>query len=268
MQFSQNYQIIQMRYNGTEPKSFHLSREEGTKDYLFIHFKSICRIVINGETYSVTPGMFIIFTPNTPHELIAKDDFFIHDWLHFLPMDTEVFSKQHIVFNRPIKLNYPEKISLLVQSLYTEFVYNELDANVVLQAYMNILFTNLKRELTSKSELVANKKSLQNFHDLRTEIYSGKSLDLTVAEAAERCFFSASRFGVLYKSFFNVSFNEDLQAARIFHAKYLLKSTNDPISAIAFKCGYQNEYHFIRQFKKHTLTTPNKWRNLEQSLSN
>ena len=94
----------------------------------------------------------------------------------------------------------------------------------------------------------------------------GKFLDLTVAEAAERCSFSPSRFGVLYKAFFNVSFNQDLQEARIFHAKYLLKSTNEPISAIAFACGYQNEYHFIRQFKKHTLTTPNKWRNIEQSM--
>ena len=266
MQYSQNYQIILMRYNGTEPKKFHLIRTEGTNDYLFIHFKSICRVVINGETHSITPGMFIIFTPHTPHELIATDEFFIHDWLHFLPMDTEVFSKQHIVFNKPVKLNFPEKISAIFQSLYSEYVYNELDANVVLQGYMNILFANLKRELTSKTDLATNKKVSQNFHDLRTEIYSGKNLDLTVAEAAEKCFFSSSRFGVLYKSFFNVSFNEDLQAARIFHAKYLLKSTNEPVSAIAFKCGYQNEYHFIRQFKKHTLTTPNKWRNIEQTL--
>lgn len=266
MQFSQNYQIILMRYNGTEPKKFHLIRPEGTNDYLFIHFKSICRVVINGETHSITPGMFIIFTPHTPHELIATDEFLIHDWCHFLPMDVEVFSKQHIVFNKPIKLNYPEKISSIVQSLYTEYVYNELDANIVIQAYLNILFTNLKRELTSKNELATNKKASQDFHDLRTEIYSGKFLDLTVAEAAERCSFSPSRFGVLYKAFFNVSFNQDLQEARIFHAKYLLKSTNEPISAIAFACGYQNEYHFIRQFKKHTLTTPNKWRNIEQSM--
>lgn len=267
MQSIQAYQIIQMRYNGTEPKDFHLTREEGTKDYLFIHFKSICRVVINGELYPITPGMFVILTPNTPHELIASDNFFVHDWFHFLPMDSEAFSKQHLIFNKPIKLSFPDKISSLVQSMYIEFVYNEVDANVAIQAYMNILFTNLKRELISINDLSTNKKTLQNFHDLRTEIYSGQTLNLTVEEAASRCFFSSSRFGVLYKSFFNVSFNADIQAARIFHAKYLLKSTNESIASIAFKCGYQNEYHFIRQFKKHTLTTPNKWRNMEQSNS-
>ena len=265
--YNNNYQIIQMRYNGTEPKDFHLSREQGTKDYLFIHFKSVSRIVINGESHSIVPGTFIIITPNTPHELIASDEFFVHDWIHFIPMDTEVFAKQHLVFNKPIKLSFQDRISSFVQALYVEYVYNELDANVVLQSYMNILFTHLKREVTSKNDLLTNKKTSQNFHDLRTEIYSGKTLNLTVEEAASRCFFSPSRFGVLYKSFFNVSFNADIQAARIFHAKYLLKSTNESISSIAFKCGYQNEYHFIRQFKKHTLTTPNKWRNMEQSAS-
>ena len=267
MQFSQNYQVIQMRHNGTEPKNFHLTRDLGINDYLFIQFKSVGAISIDGEQHPVTPGTFIIITPHTPHELKATNEFFIHDWIHFLPIDEEVFLKQNLVFNKPVKLSYPEKTSSLIQALYIEYVYNEIDANIAIQSYMSLLFINIKRELNTKNDIVANKKVLQKFHDLRTEIYNGKNLNLTVEKAATMLFFSSSRFGVLWKSFFNVSFNADLQEARIFHAKYLLKSTNETISSIAFKCGYQNEFHFIRQFKKHVLTTPNKWRNIEQSLS-
>jgi len=41
----------------------------------------------------------------------------------------------------------------------------------------------------------------------------------------------------------------------------MLAETNNTIREIAFACGYGNEYHFIRQFKKITGKTPTEYRN-------
>jgi AraC-like DNA-binding protein len=44
------------------------------------------------------------------------------------------------------------------------------------------------------------------------------------------------------------------------YAKYLLRNNSLKISQIAKMIGYQNEYHFIRHFKKRFGTTPGQYR--------
>ncbi|MEI0735875.1 AraC family transcriptional regulator [Paenibacillus sp. JTLBN-2024] len=43
---------------------------------------------------------------------------------------------------------------------------------------------------------------------------------------------------------------------RLEHAKYLLDNSSLPIAAIAKMCGYENDTHFMRQFKKFVGETP------------
>ncbi|MBQ1935624.1 MAG: helix-turn-helix transcriptional regulator, partial [Clostridia bacterium] len=72
---------------------------------------------------------------------------------------------------------------------------------------------------------------------------------------------SRSRFSVLYQKIFHVSPIRDLIRARIERACYYLSSGTQSIPEIAELCGYQNEYHFIRQFKEETGMTPGAFRN-------
>ena len=44
------------------------------------------------------------------------------------------------------------------------------------------------------------------------------------------------------------------------HAKLLLSSTKIPVSAISEQCGYNNDVHFMRQFKNYTGLTPTEYR--------
>ena len=48
--------------------------------------------------------------------------------------------------------------------------------------------------------------------------------------------------------------------ARIILAKKYLRETDDTLLAIARNTGYQNDAHFIRQFKKMTGMTPTEFR--------
>ena len=43
-------------------------------------------------------------------------------------------------------------------------------------------------------------------------------------------------------------------------AKRLLVETNNSVSLIAEKCGYENDSYFMRQFKSHIGITPSEYR--------
>ena len=84
---------------------------------------------------------------------------------------------------------------------------------------------------------------------------------------AEQINLSESRFYVLYKAIFKTTPNQDLIIARMDYAKRLLSQNNTmPIFDVALKCGYSNEFHFIRQFKKHVGITPKKYALLHRGL--
>ena len=53
---------------------------------------------------------------------------------------------------------------------------------------------------------------------------------------------------------------EDVLQRRIEYAKYLLSSTDFTIYSISTMCGYANDVHFMRLFKKATGTTPSEYR--------
>ena len=64
----------------------------------------------------------------------------------------------------------------------------------------------------------------------------------------------------MYKTFFGESVMSDITSSRIEYAKYLLSGTNMTVSAISQACGYDNDVHFMRIFKKTTSLTPTQFR--------
>jgi AraC family transcriptional regulator len=47
---------------------------------------------------------------------------------------------------------------------------------------------------------------------------------------------------------------------RVEMAKRILKQQNLPIAEVALECGFSNQSHLGRTFKKHTGVTPKKFR--------
>lgn len=104
----------------------------------------------------------------------------------------------------------------------------------------------------------------QELRSLRAEIYSGAegaAQARSVSELAARLHLSPAHFQKLYKKQFGVSCFEDMLNARIAAAKYYLINTSLTVGEISALCGYENEVHFMRQFKKRTGCTPTQFRN-------
>jgi YesN/AraC family two-component response regulator len=57
-----------------------------------------------------------------------------------------------------------------------------------------------------------------------------------------------------------ITFNKYVNSLRISRARQLLHEYNKSMSEIAFACGYTNQYHFTRTFKKLMNTPPSSFR--------
>lgn len=99
--------------------------------------------------------------------------------------------------------------------------------------------------------------------------YVDENIDtrLRVSDLSEQVRLSVSRFS----KGFNVTFGRPpydyVLSRRIEAAKYLIASTQEPLSQIAHACGLSDQAHLSKIFKRFVGTTPLKWRK-SASVSN
>ena len=74
------------------------------------------------------------------------------------------------------------------------------------------------------------------------------------------CKLNRSYFSKLFKEVIGCTPQEFLIALRLNEAAELMKSSNTSIGEIAVRCGYPNQLHFSRAFKKRYGVPPREWR--------
>jgi AraC-like DNA-binding protein len=84
--------------------------------------------------------------------------------------------------------------------------------------------------------------------------------DLTVEEIADVCKLNRSYFSKLFKEAMGCPPQEFLIRMRLSKATELMKTSNASIGDISQMCGYPNQLHFSRAFKKHYGVSPREWR--------
>ena len=79
-------------------------------------------------------------------------------------------------------------------------------------------------------------------------------------ELAALCRLSASRFAHAFKASIGVAPHRWLLQRRIERAKSLLKDSGEPLADIALRCGFADQSHFTRVFKRREGASPGVWR--------
>lgn len=85
--------------------------------------------------------------------------------------------------------------------------------------------------------------------------------DLTVEELAEVCKLNRSYFSKLFRENMGCPPQEFLIRMRLVKATELMKTSNASIGEISAQCGYPNQLHFSKAFKKRYGVSPREWRN-------
>jgi AraC family transcriptional regulator of arabinose operon len=91
-------------------------------------------------------------------------------------------------------------------------------------------------------------------------IYRHPEEKWTIERLSNQVNLSPSHFQRLYKKTFQTSCIADVITCKLQFAKTSLTATSDTIRDIAIQCGYENEEHFMRQFKQAVGMTPTEYR--------
>ncbi len=104
-------------------------------------------------------------------------------------------------------------------------------------------------------------KRVEGIKTVLTYIRENYKEKIYIQDLAEQVHMNEQYFCRFFKKSIGRSPMEYLNEYRIKQAMRLLKETDLPVMEVCLECGYNNLGNFLRAFKKHTETTPLKYRN-------
>lgn len=254
------YNILTGGCNTKHPCNFQMSRPHGLPTYVLLLIHTSGTFNINQKCYDVSPNQALIIRPNTPYFYGNPSGEYIDDWLHFTVEDTSHFEEAFPFINVPFSISNIDSCEIIFRQLIWEHSYG--DANYHTQNIDSLFSVLLNYLKTGKSFTTTQITALYQtqLQLLRLEIKDTIDENHSIQKCAQKLGISESYFQHLYSDCFNISFQQDLINMRIERAKHFLINSDMSMTQIAQMCGYNNEVHFYRQFKKITNLTPTKYK--------
>lgn len=239
-----------------------MRRPCGTPDYTLLLVKTRAFFVIKGERILTMPGTVILYDKNEPVHYGSAGPLYNDDWIHFLPDETDLpfLLGLEIPFNTPHSLPYMAQLSeyarMIVMEKHTAHPYSRQ----ILDSLMHALLYSLASQLQSPEDKAMAHKYYPVMNDLRMAVLNSPHKRWTVDTMAEYVHISPSYLQHLYRELFGISCIQEVIQARLNTARFYLRTTDISVQSISVLCGYENELHFMRQFKKFTDMTPSQYR--------
>lgn len=252
--------LLSCGYHGIHYDGIIRNRPTGSGSYTFIFFKSNSEVMVCDDTFHVEKNTFVLFQPTTPHYYRELESPFINDWFHCRGDELEaLLLKVNFPVDTPVKASDPLLISRAVRELENTLRLGGSLRDDIIDCDLRSFFMKVGnlQERTAPDKL--NRYYIQ-FSELRNELYRHPQQNVSVSELASRLNMSKSYFQHIYKDLFNCSVMIDIINARLEHAKYLLDHSELSVTDIAGLCGYENDTHFMRQFKKFIGVSPRQYK--------
>lgn len=250
-------------HDSHHPRPCNIEHRQGVPDYLILLIKQDSWIYINNEKKWIQPNSLICFPPGSYIHYGCDTAGYNDDWIHFIydEADSNILERLQIPLYRLLCPYDFHKLSEYVRLMSDAFHKASPMKEQIMDSFMHIFLYSLSEELNAFYDTAAPHKYYQELSAVRTRIYNNPSVPRTIPEISNSLCLSLSYFQHLYKQFFGCSCQTDIINARLKLAKYYLSNSEMNIREIAGFCGYENELHFMRQFKKSTGITPTEYRN-------
>ncbi len=248
------------------PAPFKMYRPNGITEYLLLFVRTKATFKIGEMSFEILPNQIIIVDKNTPYEYYVTSTPYMDDWLHFDCSEIDIpFSLD--ILNKPINLSNATRIATYIQQILWETNYASLEyRHNNVDMLISILINHLEDAVHfSKTGLIYS-PYYEKMQELRLQIKANPNTEVSLDDIANSMDISSSYFQHLYTEYFGISFRNDIISMRIEFAKELLIGTTESIENIVYLCGYNNEVHFYRQFRKNVGMTPAKYRNTIKNI--
>ena len=237
---------------------FMIDRPNGSGDDLLIIFTTTAAVYFGAERITVPSGSAVLFSADFHQHYGADGTAYENHWVHFDHENDDVFLRRiGLPFNTIVTVPDMAQAESVLTQLNLEHLSNGTNRPECTDLLLRLLLAKIGGTQNAPSKNGAHSAELR---ELRAEIYRDPAQSHSIADHPARLLISPSHFQYLYRTEFGVSCYDDVITARLDRAKYYLTATALPIKEIAQLCGYENDVHFIRQFKKRTGLTASAYR--------
>ncbi len=240
-----------------------IEHKEGLSEYLLLIVKTPAWVFINNQRIFTKPNMVILFDQNTYIHYGCDTPNYNDDWIHFyLEKDSSdiSLSSLQLPFNQPLYPPDIPRLSRFIQMITQEYRFPAKHSKQILHCLTFAFLSALTEDLMRSNPLIFQHKYYRALLNIRTALYNNPANLWTISDMAHSVNLSVSYFQHLYKQFFSTSAQTDKIHARLELAKFYLSHSDMNICTISSFCGYENEIHFMRQFKKFEGITPSDFR--------
>lgn len=253
--------LVSCGYRYVYPEGLTIHRPEGAGNYAFVYFKNKSEVLLNGRLVIADGDTYVLFRPTTPQFYRGVELPYADDWLHCEGEGlAELLEELDFPLDTIVPATDPTIISRGIMELHRVRQLGGPFKERILDAELRSLFMKLSnlRKLSSLTNRPG--RYFRQLSEVRDELYNAPHVHSSVEQLAARANLSTSYFQHLYKDLFGCSVVADMINGRLEYAKYLLKNTSLSVSAIAARCGYEHDTHFMRQFKKFVGVTPGQFK--------
>lgn len=237
-----------------------LNGSSGQEEYLLLMFKENGSVSIQGEVCAVQPFTYVV------HPFVSgKITVSVHRaaefcWLHLQLSDALVQEMRAHGLQLQVLHTAARPLELAaVRRILFEHAAASVRSDLCFHA-LGLLLCLLMQEAKESMAKAASIPHFDRLSALRREIYQNPANDWFIQDICERLCLSRPYFHKIYQSAFGVTCTQDVIASRIAYAKTLLETTEDAVSVISQRCGFETDAYFMRQFKRHAGMTPTVYR--------
>lgn len=217
---------------------------------------------VTTRRYELQAGQGFLICPGLINTYFAEEvNPWKYVWIEFDGLRaSECLRYAGLTAAQPIYRADDESQGAQVRDLMLYIAEHSESSAIHLIGYLYLLVDALMQ--SSSTRVSAQENQLKDFYIQEAVNYIEQNYqrNLTVEEVADACRLNRSYFSKLFKDNVGCPPQEFLIRVRLAKAAELMCSSNGLISEIAVRCGYSNQFHFSRAFKKHYGTPPHKWR--------
>ena len=253
-------------YGSVHQTSFGIRRPKGSPDYVLLLIKTESYYEKDGIIQDLPANIAVLYNKNTYVHYGSKKPYYCNDWIHFTLTGEEqdFLSSLDIPLHTPMALPHLSQLSEYVRMIVASKHSGQLYSPQTTDALMKALLYSVASQNQIAADTIMTHKNYDLLNQLRMAIHNSPNKEWTIKTMASLIHMSPSYMQHQYKELFGITCIQECINARIQCACSYLRTTDMSIQMVALLCGYNNETHFMRQFKKSEKMTPSEYRNRYQ----
>lgn len=256
-------QILEIGYQSLLRQTDTVFHPDGLHDILLLLTGGAMRLELGGAVLQAESGDTVLISADTPLRFTAEQDL-LYDWVLFTPAsDGSFYQALQLPENTLLRFGDTAFISVLMQQLCAEYYASNAKRSEMTDCLMKALLIRISETggpIVSQQAVANSDPHYAELVRLREKIYANPQEKWSVEMLCSEVNMSRSYFQLMYRETFGMTCIADVINCKMNRARDLLTSTSYTISHIAQLCGYDNEEHFMRQFKKNNGVTPTVFR--------